>query len=279
MLNFASETILAHGTNIHYYRTGGEKPPLVLVHGITDDGLCWLPVAETLAGQYDVIMVDMRGHGLSEAPESGYTLGNLAAELAELIKGLGLEQPILLGHSMGATAILVLAGLYPDLPKAILLEDPPAFWRFDRNNAQFSESRNDLEAWLASNKRKTHADLLAEVHANYPDWSESELEPWINAKHRFSPSISALVHPQDIETLNFPELLKHIICPAIFISADKELGAASSAEDIASLRESLPQLRVAHVAGAGHNIRRDQFESYIEIVEQVLVAFQGHSIC
>ena len=36
---------VSHGTKLHYYRTGGPKPPLVLLHGITDDGLCWAPVA------------------------------------------------------------------------------------------------------------------------------------------------------------------------------------------------------------------------------------------
>ena len=85
---------VSHGTKLHYYRTGGAKPPLVLLHGITDDGLCWAPVAEVLADKHDVIMVDLRGHGKSEAPENGYDYRTMAAEVAGLINGLELENPV-----------------------------------------------------------------------------------------------------------------------------------------------------------------------------------------
>ena len=279
MLDLTSDYVIANGIRLHYYRTGGNKPVLVLVHGITDDGLCWSTLAEVLADQYDLIMVDMRGHGLSEAPEDGYNYGNMAAELAGLCQALNLEKPILLGHSMGATVTLLLAGLYPDLPRAILLEDPPAFWRIGQPDLKSSDSRKDLENWVASNKRKTQAELLAELHTNNPGWQSSEWEPWVNAKQRYSPRITGLVHPQDIKSLNFPELLKRVTCPVIFISAEQKLGAASGTEDISNLKELLPHLRVIPVDGAGHNIRRDQFERYLEIVEQVLMAFQGYSIC
>jgi len=113
------------GVRLHYTRTGGTKPPLVLAHGVTDDGSCWTPVAENLAPDYDVIMVDARGHGFSDAPETGYDLATLAADLHGVITALGLQQPLILGHSMGAITALALAGLYPAVPQAILLEDPP----------------------------------------------------------------------------------------------------------------------------------------------------------
>ncbi|HND49949.1 MAG TPA: alpha/beta fold hydrolase, partial [Anaerolineales bacterium] len=82
MFTPSDEFVFVNGIKIHYYRTGGNKPPLVLAHGITDDGMCWSPVAEVLAKDFDVVMVDARGHGKSDAPEDGYTLQNLGAELA-----------------------------------------------------------------------------------------------------------------------------------------------------------------------------------------------------
>ena len=59
---------MVNGLKLHYTRTGGAKPPVVLAHGFSDDGLCWTPVAEALAADYDVVMVDARGHGRSAAP-------------------------------------------------------------------------------------------------------------------------------------------------------------------------------------------------------------------
>ena len=86
------------------------------LHGVTDDGLCWTSVAQDFAADLDVIMVDARGHGLSDAPEQGYSPLEQADDLAGVITGLKLSRPIVLGHSMGAMTTLALAGRYPDLP-------------------------------------------------------------------------------------------------------------------------------------------------------------------
>src|SRR5882672_8468662 len=73
MPEWFSGDIVANGLRIHYSRTGGDKPALVLSHGATDSGLCWTRVARALEADYDVILPDARGHGLSDAPPSGYS--------------------------------------------------------------------------------------------------------------------------------------------------------------------------------------------------------------
>jgi N-formylmaleamate deformylase len=270
MLNLTSAEVVSQGVKLHYCRTGGNKPPLVLAHGITDDGLCWTPVAEALAENLDIIMVDARGHGKSEAPADGYTLTNLGTELAGLIQALELEKPILLGHSMGAITVLITAGLFPDLPRAILLEDPPPFWMSSEASVQNDEHFQGFSGWIASNKRKTRDDLLAEVRAQNLSWPEAELEPWVNSKHRFSLNIIGLINPPDMVSIGFPTLLKRITCPALFISADPVRGAASGEKDIARIKEFIPHLQVVPIANAGHNIRREQFARYLEVVQQFL---------
>src|SRR6516165_1550716 len=97
-----SGDVQTNGIRMHYYRTGGNKPQLVLSHGATDDGLCWSRVAQALESDYDVVMPDARGHGLTDAPAQGYTAADHAADLAGLIEALGLERPAIGGHSMGA---------------------------------------------------------------------------------------------------------------------------------------------------------------------------------
>src|SRR5688572_9179947 len=74
------------GLRLHYTRTGGRLPPVVLAHGVGDDGLCWSTVAEALAPAFDVVMVDARGHGRSEAPLHGYGPAEQAADLSGLIE-------------------------------------------------------------------------------------------------------------------------------------------------------------------------------------------------
>ncbi len=169
---------------------------------------------------------------------------------------------------MGAITSLVLAGLFPDLPRAILLEDPPAFWMpSPGRNEAFLQG---FYAWLESNKRKTRDELLNECRTQKPGWPEAEFNPWADSKHRFSLRVAGLIDPPDMVSINFPELLKHISCPVLFISADPERGAASNEDAIAQLKEYVPQLQVAHIPQAGHNIRCDQPTRYLEVVQQFL---------
>src|ERR1051326_8410001 len=105
-----SGEVHATGLRLHYTRTGGAKPPLVMVHGFSDDGPCWTPLAERFEADYDVIMPDARGHGFSEDAED-YTPAAQAADLNGIISALGLHKPLILGHSMGAVTTMTLAGL------------------------------------------------------------------------------------------------------------------------------------------------------------------------
>ena len=90
-----------NGINIHYTRTGGNKPPLILLHGLMTNGVCWTGLAHVLEKEYDVIMPDARGHGNSSVPDFGYRYEDHANDVAGLINALRLPPPILLGHSMG----------------------------------------------------------------------------------------------------------------------------------------------------------------------------------
>jgi N-formylmaleamate deformylase len=270
MEQWTAEYFVSHGTKLHYYRTGGARLPLVLMHGITDDSLCWTPVAEALAEKYDVIMVDARGHGKSDAPENGYDYETMATEVAGLIEGLALENPVVIGHSLGAMTTLMLASLYPDLPRAIILEDPPVFWCVGPLSQEDLDVRAGMRAWFYEVKRKTRDELLEAVRIENPGWSEAELGPWADAKHRFSLEITRMLNPQETIPANFPELLKQVICPALLITADPERGAILTDEDVAELQKSVPHLKRVHIPGAGHNIRREQFSRYMNVVEMFL---------
>jgi pimeloyl-ACP methyl ester carboxylesterase len=260
-----------NGLRLHYTRTGGDKPPIVLAHGVTDAGPCWTPVAEALAAEYDAIMVDARGHGHSDAPERGYGPAEQAADLAGVITALGLERPAVLGHSMGATTTLVLAGTYPDLPGAILLEDPPARWTGWTATPEGAERLAGMRERFIGLKQKTREELLAGQRAEQPGWSEADLGPWADAKRRFSPHVLSVLDRDNAADVDWPAILSCITCPALLITADPELGAIVTIESAAALQALVPQLQVAHIPGAGHNIRRDQFALYIDVVRGFII--------
>ena len=99
--NWAENDILVAGRNVHYLRTGGDgKPPLILLHGFSDIGLCWLPVARDLEAEFDVILPDAHGHGRSARIQPGEKIDR-AGDVAVLIRALGVDRPLVGGHSMG----------------------------------------------------------------------------------------------------------------------------------------------------------------------------------
>lgn len=259
----------ANGITLHYTRTGGGGPPLLLAHGFSDDGLCWTPVAEDLASDYDVIMVDARGHGRSDAPEVGYGSHSHAADLASVITALGLERPAVLGHSMGAATTLMLAGSHPDLISRILLEDPPMWWlaRDPATTASDEARWAGMRAWAQGLKRKTGPELIAQQRVQTPHWSEAELGPWADAKLRMSLNVLNRDNPAE---LDWPATLRRISTPALLITGDPPLGAIVTEEGAAALRALVPHLQVAHIAGAGHSIRRDQRARYLDVVREFL---------
>jgi N-formylmaleamate deformylase len=266
MKNWQPVDIVVNGLRLHYTRTGGDKPPVVLTHGFSDDGLCWTPVAELLATKYDVVMVDARGHGKSDGPKRGYGSAEHAGDVAGVITGLGLKRPAVMGHSMGAATALMLAGTYPDLPRAILLEDPPAFWmppppgKPARRPSHFTD-------WIVELKRKTREEMIAQARSQSPTWSEAELGPWADSKLRLSFNV---LSRGKSAVVDWPTTVQRITCPTLLITADPEKGAIVTPEAAAALQALLPQTRAVHIAGAGHNIRREQFERYMEVVESFL---------
>lgn len=266
MAAWQSGKVDVNGLTLHYTRTGGDKPQVVLAHGFSDDGLCWTPVAELLEADYDLIMVDARGHGRSDGPEQGYGSAEHAADLAGLIEALQLKRPAILGHSMGAATALVLAGLHPDLPRAILLEDPPPWW-MPPDPVADGNPRRAFGGWIIELKRKTRREMMVQQREQSPNWPEPELGPWADAKLRLS--FNVLNRGQSLP-VDWPETVKQITCPVLLITADPELGAIVPADSAAALKKMLSQTQVVNIPKAGHNIRREQFERYMAVIKKFL---------
>jgi pimeloyl-ACP methyl ester carboxylesterase len=269
MAEWSSGNIGVNELRLHYTRTGGDGPPVVLAHGFSDDGLCWTPVAEALATDYDVVMVDARNHGQSDATETGYGLADLAEDLQGVITGLGLHRPAILGHSMGGATTFVLAGMYPDVPGSILIEDAGApNLRGGRRETEADRERwEKRRAWVTGLKSKARDELLAAQRAETPHWSRAELEAWADSKVRLSVNV---MNHGNTTPLDWQALLPRITCPALLITADPARGAMVTSEGAAELQTMVPQLRVAHIPEAGHSIRRDQFDRYIAVVRDFL---------
>ncbi len=270
MSTWLDRNIRANETSLHYYRTGGNKPPIVLLHGFTDSACCWHRIARALEQEYDVIMVDARYHGLSEGPATGFSTQLRVNDTVAFIQALHLEQPFLLGHSMGAATAAVVAAQHPDLVRAIVLEDPP--WSAnispdkDGENQLQESSTHPWYKWLTGLKAQTREERIQTARAENPTWAEEELEPWADAKEHFN--LNAFRY--NLPSSSWREIVPDITCPILLITSDPEKGAIITPEVAQEASHLWKDGQVIRIAGAGHNIRREQFAHYKDAITTFL---------
>jgi N-formylmaleamate deformylase len=267
MAEWFSGDVVVDGVKLHYHRTGGDKPPVVLAHGITDSGLCWTRLARALEDEYDLVMYDARGHGLSDAPEAGYAPEEHVADMTGLIGALGLERPALIGHSMGAANVALAVANHPDLARCAILEDPP--WRTTYDLEAQAVRVKEWRADLVARKSRTREDLMAEERAQNPTWAEIEFGVRADAKLRVDPNVLSWISPQN-PPIPWRDVARKFACPVLLITADPELGAIVSPHVAQEAMSICDSLEVVHIPGVGHHIRYGQFEPYVEAVRAFL---------
>lgn len=265
---WSSGDVFAGGMRIHYVRTGGDRPAAVLAHGLTDNGLCWTRVAQALQAQYDVVMVDARGHGQSLAPETGYSVGEQAKDVVSVIRALDLGSPVLIGHSMGGATMAAAAARYPEHARCVILEDPP--WFADGQAPSLEERIALADEWRVRNQKQKElkiAEIIAAGKAEHPNWAKSEWHPWAESKKQVSSFAFRELAASDAP---WQDEIRRILCPILLITGDTAMGALVTREAAAEAKRLWAKGRIVRIVGAGHSVRRDNFEAYIAEVKAFL---------
>jgi pimeloyl-ACP methyl ester carboxylesterase len=118
--------IEANGLTFHYVQWGERGTSVLCIHGLTANAWCFQSIADGLSADHTVFAYDLRGRGDSDKPERGYSVPLHAADLVGIIDALGLERPVLVGHSLGALIALYFAAHYPDKLSKLVLVDAGA---------------------------------------------------------------------------------------------------------------------------------------------------------
>jgi len=259
--------VMANGIRIHYWRSGGNRPPMVMAHGSSDDGLCWTNLAKEIQDSYDIIMFDARGHGLSDPPTPSDPADVQVEDLAALIRALKLERPILMGHSMGSASVAQFAARYPDVPRAVILEDPalvrPATPATPATGAT-PPTVEQRQATILARNNMSEQELVAGCLKNSPKWGQSECEFWAPSKRRHHPGTAAIgtgARPP------MTELFVKITAPTLILKADAQGDLRKQNEDVAA---KLPKGKIVHIEGAGHNVRRENKTQTLEVLRAFL---------
>jgi pimeloyl-ACP methyl ester carboxylesterase len=130
-----------NGIHLHYQQYG-EGPNVVMVHGITGNLAIWhLEIVPKLMQEYRLTTYDLRGHGYSDVPPTGYTTADHASDLNHLLNSLEIERAHVVGHSFGADIALHFATLYPERVDRLVVVEPALA------ALQFLREREDWIGW------------------------------------------------------------------------------------------------------------------------------------
>lgn len=245
-----------NGINMHYTRTGGNKPPLILLHGLMTNGMCFADLARTFEKEYDVIMPDARGHGNSSVPDYGYRYEDHAKDVVGLINALRLPPPILLGHSMGGMTAAVVAILKLNLLRGLILADPT----FLSTKVQRQVRDSDVADQHRRVLNMSLEEVVADARNRHPNRSEEALELFARARLQTSMAAFDVLTPPNPD---YKMLVSAINVPSLIVFGDKGVVSSAVAEELQRIN---PRFQAEQIKEAGHSVHLDQPERFAAVV-------------
>lgn len=270
-------TLHANGIVQHYYRTGGARPPLVLLHGIMEGALAWLPTARALEADYDLIMLDARGHGGSGPLAGDFSPATLAADVAAALHALDLTGVGLLGFSQGAATAALLTDRYPALVERLILAGLAEDCGPVNNPIESPAYRAWLDryiAWLERLPTLNHTELmqagLEQLMPGAPLLPEEDYVAWIENSSRLDVELArmgAALWGQLGETVKAVQAaIGQLACPTLIIKSSFA-PVSSGPLQISEVPSQRPNIRVLHFEHTGHVVYRDRHEAFVEQIK------------
>jgi N-formylmaleamate deformylase len=241
------------GVRLHYLEYGA-GPPLVVVPGITSPAITWEFIARELAVDHRVVILDVRGRGLSDKPQSGFELPDYAADLAALVEQADAAGGAVLGHSMGARTVAAFGVLHPQLRGPLIIVDPPL------TGPGRPEYPTSLEAFMEQLEKARAGATAEDMRAYFPTWDEEQLRlraEWLASCDETAVRETWLnFHRED-----FFDYLRRLEPPALFMYGGES--PAVTADGVEEVREANPRLELACVPRAGHMIPWDNLDGFL----------------
>ena len=244
----ATETlrsVIRDGVTLRYTDSGTGDPPLVFVHGWTCNHTNWRNQVPHYAARHRVVALDQRGHGTSDKPDQDYTIDVFVDDLAWFIGELGLDRPVVIGHSMGGSIALNLVHRHPEMARAIVMIDSPI-------GPLATDMQGMADSILAGMKSPGYASIV-EGFARIQFFNSDTPAPLVD---ELVPAI--LSAPQRLMHTAMSSILEEssrpagaIPVPALFIRA----ATAFASED--QFRERYPGLEV-HTLNCAHFVQMEK---------------------
>jgi esterase len=256
-----SRHVVVDGFRLHVLDWGGDGRPLLFLHGGALTAHTWDLVCLALRGRYRCVAVDQRGHGDSEwSPQLDYGTSAHVRDIAGLVERLELDNPVLVGQSLGAINGLAYAARHPDRLAALVMVDagPWVQRRGARRIADFVladavlPSVDDFVERARRFNQRRDPELLR--HSLLRNLRPAPAGGWTwkyDRRHLTRERFEAFA----AELATLEELLPKVRCPVLVVrGGDSDVMTSGDAERLA---ERLPHARSVTVPDAGHTVQGD----------------------
>jgi pimeloyl-ACP methyl ester carboxylesterase len=268
-------TATVNSISLYYELHGDSGEPLVLVHGYTGDITDWRHQLPELSRTHRVLMMDLRGHGRSEAPKdrSSYTVEQMASDVEALLDHVGFERYHLLGHSMGGGIVQEIALRSPQRLLSLTLHDTSFKFALMADSA--------VEEWWKGRMALAEAGKMADLAAMPPPvpppphmpaerLEETKIRLSNMSPDGFIGAWQGLVGWQGTKTR-----AAAISTPTLIIYGD--LDGPALIQGSARLAEMIPNARVEVIPETGHSPQWERPELFNQALRRHLEANAGRA--
>jgi 3-oxoadipate enol-lactonase len=258
-----------------YYEIQGTGEPLVLISGFSCDHSYWSLLIPSLAKEYQVICFDNRGTGRTSAPDSPYSIQQMATDTAALLEYIGIEKVHIAGHSMGGLMAQELALAHPEKVETLMLISS-----FAKGDALFNSIISTWGELASKIDEKLYQQLILPwVFTDNFYSSPGMIEMVINmaVNYPFPPSNHGLYHQsRAIITCDHSQRLNDIQCPALVLLGKQDiLTPLKFSQELAG---GIPNAELVVLDSGGHALLIESPEDVASAMLKFLSQFPKKSI-
>ena len=265
----ADKFVTVDGLKIHYVEWGdAQKPPLILIHGISRFARTFDHLVPSFVDRYRVIAYDLRGHGDSDwDPQGRYLVEDHVGDLEGLVKALGLKNIVVWGNSTGGRIAQVFTALHPDLVTHLVAEDVGP--ERPRSIADGFAKRVAAE----QNGWASEGELVADLRKGNQQISEADARLWVRyaAKRRDDGRVVWKRDPNLVKGFVETELwrfVSKITTPTLYVIGGRSEIVPPQTQ--LQLQNTLPKVRVVAMAGLGHYPSEEKPAEFVALVNEFL---------
>jgi pimeloyl-ACP methyl ester carboxylesterase len=260
--------LLPNGEHLAYVEMGNPNgPPVVLIHGYTDNARDWVPLIPYLSKKFRLIAVDIRGHGRSDKPECCYTRIDFAYDIKLLLDLLHIERADIVGHSLGSLIAQMLAEQWPERVRRVVLISSTAGPR-----AGSAPRKPAFDYAAEIRKLKEPIDPDSPFMIAWWDSPKPVNPEFIRRQRRDAAQIPLAVWlavlDQGAGFADLQRTLPKVKAPALLIWGSDD--PIMEEEGRQTLREALPSAQVKVFEGLGHNPFWEDPEAVAGVINRFL---------